>query len=392
MPLFSPPPCPYCDRCFSHFEQAKTHQCDPDLPWPKIARPRRASSTILVYSDIFGNLNVNATTQEPQKSTVTNADDTVDWVANVLLDMHYQTQSRILDPVTETLRLHVLGLPLPPLVQPYRQIAHDGKKLQINPKSSEWIHRDAKVIIKSIAIKNQLMEWDKIRKEFETLISVGPHPQIVKLLGVEFCSSQDGLWTMMVALPHYAGDLQQIVSRPRSQKDEDQSIWYHRFDKWAAQLHEVLGLLRSRGVLHNQVRPENICYTYNYKQIVLIDFSRVELQLDPQVAAQLSATSFDEYSAPEQTKNKKFHLGSDLWSAGIVMWELYVGFTRDRNGNKTASFGGIMTAEQIGEKLNIVQKALGSHFSMQWLEACLTPEPTNRLVLEAEVASRWRKL
>jgi serine/threonine-protein kinase len=87
----------------------------------------------------------------------------------------------------------------------------------------------------------------------------------------------------------------------------------------------ALGHAHARGVLHRDVKPENLLYTGAPRRLVLIDFGLARLRdEDPLTAAGLCAGS-PSYLAPERLRGEDGDARTDLYALGVVLYEMLTG-------------------------------------------------------------------
>lgn len=141
---------------------------------------------------------------------------------------------------------------------------------------------------------------DAFLREAQALASID-HPNVVALWGIE--EQQDEL---RIALALVDGELLAHQERPL----DPQEIARIGRDLCAA-----LGSLHTRGLLHRDIRPENIMLRPN-GSAVLLDFG-VERSLPD--AGQV--TKFDEFDAPELREGAPFTAATDLFAlARLLLW------------------------------------------------------------------------
>ena len=157
-----------------------------------------------------------------------------------------------------------------------------------------------------------------------------------------------------------------------------------------AELCDALGYLHARGVVHRDVKPENICFTscdesstirlidFGYAAVLALDGSR---KLGPR-----GYCGTTRYIAPEQLRDGgRDTLAHDMWAAGVVLYILLCGFPPF-----TAAI------PQLYDDIQAARYDFPSPFwdgvsddAKSLVRALLTADPEKRLTAKQAAEHRW---
>lgn len=147
--------------------------------------------------------------------------------------------------------------------------------------------------------KNDLITLESIRKEFMLCFPLS-HPAVVRYIRLE----GDSLYEEFID----GKTLQQMID------DEDERLRDPGFiEKIGRQLFEALEYIHAQGVIHLDIKPENLMITRIGNQLKIIDFGCAESAL----AAETGGFT-EEYKAPEQTTGDT-ECSTDIYLGGMVM-------------------------------------------------------------------------
>ncbi|KPU43704.1 serine/threonine-protein kinase PknB [Oxobacter pfennigii] len=144
-----------------------------------------------------------------------------------------------------------------------------------------------------------------------------------------------GLKAYMFNLPDYIiyeqiyenDKIEGIVSLKRYIRDCSISI--HKFLEVAAGLTEVLIRIHQKGIIHGNLKPDNILINPNTGKVYITDFSNAVLLDEKNKNTRLpgSPSGTLEYMSPEQTGrlNTGIDCRSDLYSLGVILYETITG-------------------------------------------------------------------
>lgn len=149
------------------------------------------------------------------------------------------------------------------------------------------------------------------------------HPSIVRVY--DFGDSDEGLYIAMEYLG--GGSLRLFLQRLQEQ---NRFLPLEQCLQIGAQIADALGYAHQHGVIHRDVKPGNIIL----KRIddvaegeppfraVLTDFGLVKLNEDERMTQSGTTVGTPLYMSPEQTKGRNLDGRSDLYSLGVVLYEM----------------------------------------------------------------------
>jgi len=145
------------------------------------------------------------------------------------------------------------------------------------------------------------------------------HPHIVTIYDV---GEIDGL-------PYIAMELLDGLDLEQFVREQGGRIGLPMLMKMAIQIAEALDFAHRRGIVHQDIKPENIAITSLQGDLKVMDFgiariiSQDELEEGKQTSAYLSGTP--QYMSPEQITDSSIDGRSDLYSFGVMLYELISG-------------------------------------------------------------------
>jgi len=117
---------------------------------------------------------------------------------------------------------------------------------------------------------------------------------------------------------------------------------------------EAIGYLHQNGVFHRDLKPENIIIDPD-KKIHIVDFGVALLEGARRVTWRLGSNAFGtpDYMSPEQIQGKRGDARSDIYSLGIIFYELLTGGVPFRGDNPLSIMSQHLTANpKSPRKLN----------------------------------------
>src|SRR5512137_1554384 len=113
---------------------------------------------------------------------------------------------------------------------------------------------------------------------------------------------------------------------------------------YAVQIGEALEEAHAKSIVHRDVKPENIMVN-SKNQIKVMDFGLAKLKGSLKITKTSSTVGTLAYMAPEQIQGKDVDARSDIFSFGILLFEMLTGQTPFRGGHEAAMVYSIVNEE-----------------------------------------------
>jgi serine/threonine protein kinase len=229
------------------------------------------------------------------------------------------------------------------------------------------------IIGRTVALKSFLQGFGKngeqqFLREAQTIGSLS-HSSIAQLYDV----GHDGSGVPFLVMEFVPGkNLEQLLAHS--------SILFASAAVWAADLASALSSAHRAGIIHGDVKPSNIRVTDDDK-VKLVDFGVARFA--SQVSGSDRVLGTPAYLSPEQIEGRKQDGRSDLFSLGVVLYEMLTG-VRPFAGNSLGEVcAQILTANPIApSKLNPAVPAAFDRI----LTRCLAKNPEERYQSGNELA------
>lgn len=170
-----------------------------------------------------------------------------------------------------------------------------------------------RVMIKMLADISNRESHHQFLTEFSLLMKIS-HPFIVELIGVVVEQPQ-------MILQEYCqmGNLLNYLRANRTTINPDVEI-----KLWAYQIAAGMNYLGTKNVIHRNLAARNVLLQ-NAQQIKICDFGLAKLlQREQDMYVSRQTVKFpSKWYAPESVKHREFSTKSDVFSYGVLLWEMY---------------------------------------------------------------------
>lgn len=220
------------------------------------------------------------------------------------------------------------------MVSPDRGVLMDGREYRLSPQDIEMdsgstlgtgsggvvqagVHKPTgmRVAVKTVKVDNK-EKRDQMLHEIRGLIQAAGCPYLVQWYA-GFVAKDTGLVHVVVELMD-RGSLADLRRRL-----DGQGVPPSHLACIAGQISRGLQHLQSRRLLHRDIKPENVLHSLA-GEVKLTDFG-ISKDLDSTVGVAATFVGTANYMAPERALGKDYAFRSDVWSAGMVVYELATG-------------------------------------------------------------------
>jgi len=194
------------------------------------------------------------------------------------------------------------------------------------------------------------------------------HENIIKMLG--YIESNKSMYIIMEYAS--AGSLFQLIRR-RGKLSEKEAFFF--FTQTCSAIH----FLHSQNLMHRDIKPENLLLT-DKGEIKLCDFGCC-VGFDEKTRIEFCGTV--EYMAPELFKKERYDEKIDIWSLGILLYEMLHGYTPYMGKTEKDTIAKIKEGKMIFRNVSEDAKEL--------IEAAVNTDPKLRLEVWEILIHPWVK-
>jgi predicted Ser/Thr protein kinase len=179
-------------------------------------------------------------------------------------------------------------------------------------------------INRRVAIKEMLLpagatesvRQDRIRRFMREARAAGSlaHPNIVTIYETE---EENGRY--FIVMEYLEGE------NLRQRLDREGALPVEEACRIIMQVLDGLSHAHAKGVIHRDIKPENI-HLLPDGRVVLTDFGIARLKFEPNITMDGQIFGTPSYMSPEQVMGQEIDERSDLFSVGVVLYEMVAGF------------------------------------------------------------------
>ncbi|MBP6298279.1 MAG: serine/threonine protein kinase [Anaerolineae bacterium] len=165
---------------------------------------------------------------------------------------------------------------------------------------------------------------DKFQAEARNIANLS-HPNIVTVHDVGRYAGPKGETHYMVMEFIEGSDLKRII-RETNQMNADKGLALDLALHFAISICAGIGFAHRAGIVHADVKPQNVLITNDQRMVKVTDFGIARAMSETQPGAREDVVwGSPHYFSPEQAKGEKPSPASDVYSIGIVLFEMLTG-------------------------------------------------------------------
>ncbi|KAK2849400.1 hypothetical protein Q5P01_009234 [Channa striata] len=169
--------------------------------------------------------------------------------------------------------------------------------------------RDKKVAVKMI--REECMSDEEFKEEARVMMRLA-HCKLVQLYGV--CTQRSPMCLVFEFMEK--GSLSDYLRAKKGCLSQDAML------KMCLDVSEGMAYLESSNFIHRDLAARN-CLVSQNNEVKVSDFGMTRFVLDDQYTSSQCSKFPVKWSAPEVIRYCKFSSKSDIWSFGVLMWEVY---------------------------------------------------------------------
>lgn len=173
------------------------------------------------------------------------------------------------------------------------------------------IYLGKKIILKTLSTKElpDTTFLDRFKREAKILAQLD-HPNLIRVF--DFGTAGDSFY---ISFEYFEGkNLRAAI--------KENNLSYEQKIHLCIQLFKALHVAHNNGVIHRDIKPENILVNSKF-ELKIADFGLALVRDDLLLTHKSSIVGTPGYMSPEQIRGEELTLQTDLFSSGIVIYELF---------------------------------------------------------------------
>ena len=224
------------------------------------------------------------------------------------------------------------------------------------------------------SVSNDSKEKERFKIEAQAAAALN-HPNIATIHAIE--ESGDDTFIVMEYID--GKELKDIVETHR-----DASLQTDDIIDFAIQIAEGLEAAHKKGIVHRDIKSQNIMIT-NDGKVKIMDFGLAKVGKDSQLTKLGSTVGTIAYMSPEQTQGETIDNRTDIWSFGVVLYEMVTGKMPFKGEYDQAVIYSILNEEPVS--INEIDEGLKNIISKS-----LEKNPDDRFQSAKEIADELRAI
>ena len=218
------------------------------------------------------------------------------------------------------------------------------EKIGVGGMGEVFLAKDLR-LDRKVALKFLSRRLDRSEKKVERFIqeaksaSALDHPNICTIHAIE--ETDDG--AMFIAMAYYEGEM-------LNSKIEQGALPLQEIVEIGSQLCSGLAAAHERGIVHRDIKPANIMVTRD-GVVKILDFGLSKYnESSTRSSASGPVMGTVDYMAPEQALGREVNHQADVWSLGVVLFEMATGQRPFRGSNQLSILFDIVHNDPRGDK------------------------------------------
>ncbi len=236
------------------------------------------------------------------------------------------------------------------------------------------------VAIKFLPHSFNVSEKDKAKLKTEAQIAAGlNHPNIATVYAIE----EFGDDTFIVMEYVKGKELKEIIKNSSDKKNK-----LDDFLNYTIQITEGINTAHKKEIIHRDIKSSNIMLSDDGR-IRVMDFGLAHIHGDPNITKKGSTPGTTAYMSPEQLRGEEVDFRSDIWSLGIVLFEMLTGQPPFQGNFDQAIIYSIL--HEKPKSLKKINPEIPDELE-QIVLSCLEKDPKKRIQSAEELLSKLKAI